>query len=489
MGVRSFYKNLKRYYPSVIESSFIDEYDILIVELNGIFYDCTKSYMLEKINQKEKNVDNSHLFHLICQEIISIVQKFPPKQTIFLVVDGFAPKMKLQTQIERRYKNTIINHLDRNFDYNVFTPGTQFLHNLTKYIDYFIKKSMNDYPFMKHLTVYFSNEKNRGEGEFKAKKFLETPFNQHKKTLVLSNDSDWITSSLLIDSEIVIARRMDDHYEYVNMLKWKEIIQKKIFFETENEKRSFVDIYLMFLLLGNDYIGEVEPWNDFQFLFRHGFTLYKKNKKHFVNESNQLIMEEFLKFIHSAQKIIPMFENKKKEICKEDVIHVSYYFLTIQNIIDMNVKSCFDWNFFHSLKNSSLLYSCTEKDMKGLRQELLRTEYAPVECLYHLFILLPYQSKSLLPKCLYNFSSKHYPSTIMFDLKCNKFSLPTESNQFFDFIEYYNHHKPDFTIEEKKRNTEGKLFRYDFNQNKNTFLKTCFGTIRRNRVESTMIEL
>ena len=120
MGVRSFYKNLKRYYPSVIESSFIDEYDILIVELNGIFYDCTKSYMLEKINQKEKNVDNSHLFHLICQEIIFIVQKFPPKQTIFLVVDGFAPKMKLQTQIERRYKNTIINHLDRNFDYNVF---------------------------------------------------------------------------------------------------------------------------------------------------------------------------------------------------------------------------------------------------------------------------------------------------------------------------------------------------------------------------------
>ena len=56
------------------------------------------------------------------------------------------------------------------------------------------------------------------------------------------------------------------------------------------------------------------------------------------------------------------------------------------------------------------------------------------------------------------------------------------------FQQYYSENKSLLSSDEKKRNIEGKLFKYKYNYKKNTFLKSYYGNIKRNRVEIFIIE-
>lgn len=493
MGIKHFYKGFKKHFPETIVDYHYD-HDILILELNGIFYDCAKLHVYEKLlYEKDREIENLELFKMISESILKIIEEFIPKKTIFLTVDGFAPLMKYKEQLQRRYKNMLYSQYEGIFDFNVLTPGTKFMDYLTKFLDYYIRKTMNEKDIFRDKTIFFSNEKNRGEGEFKALKFLQNESNSFQKVLVYSNDTDWINLSLLHQNncEITICRKQFQKFQFISISNYKESLLQRFCFDDNNKLLSFSDIYLMLLFLGNDHITELEHLDSLDLLCDYVFPLYKKRKRHFLNENFTIVFPVLFQFIkHIYQNLEWKDKNSSKNFTTNDYNNIFYYFHNMQNILNMNLTFDFDWNFFYLARKSPNCHSFLEMEYTNEEKTIAKLDntHHLEECFFHLLILLPNQSKSLLPKCLTSFPRLEYPQTVIFDVEMNKFLFDMDLKYINSFQQYYSENKNLLSSDEKKRNIEGKLFKYKYNYKKNTFLKSYYGNIKRNRVEIFIIE-
>ena len=177
MGIKNFYHSFRRIFAKSIVNILpsIENYDILVIELNGLFYNAINQ--LEK--QKEK-VTHIKIFEHTCNEIVGIIQKYEKflykNSSIFIVMDGVAPLMKLRTQRARRLKNVIKKPSNESFDLNSLSVGTSFLNFMSKYIDWFLRMwidSEQTNTKTKSFSFYFNNEKNKGEGEIKSIRFIQ----------------------------------------------------------------------------------------------------------------------------------------------------------------------------------------------------------------------------------------------------------------------------------------------------------------------------
>ena len=107
MGIKNFYLGFKKTFSSCITKDIELDNDVLIIELNGLFYSsCKKLYFSkEKSDQKlKKNELYIKLFREICENLKNIIEKYGIPKKIFLVVDGVAVMMKNNEQRQRRYK-------------------------------------------------------------------------------------------------------------------------------------------------------------------------------------------------------------------------------------------------------------------------------------------------------------------------------------------------------------------------------------------------
>ena len=78
----------------------------------------------------------------------------------------------MSQQRQRRFRSAKESDGDCPFDSNCITPGTEFLDNLTKYLDWYIKVQVSSNPDWFNLEVVLSNEKVPGEGEHKIVRYL-----------------------------------------------------------------------------------------------------------------------------------------------------------------------------------------------------------------------------------------------------------------------------------------------------------------------------
>ena len=91
MGIKNFYLGFKNKFSSCISTSIELKCDVLIIELNGLFYNnCKKIYQeIDKIKKIKKNDLYLILFNEICLSLDKIIQKYGGNANkIFLVVDG-----------------------------------------------------------------------------------------------------------------------------------------------------------------------------------------------------------------------------------------------------------------------------------------------------------------------------------------------------------------------------------------------------------------
>lgn len=113
-----------------------------------------------------------------------ITEIVKPKVSVFLAIDGVAPRAKLNQQRSRRFrsaqdrieamkqenqrKNKIFmpmkeedvggssSMMEGIFDSNCITPGTDFMSRVSKTIHYFIRKKLKEDITWRHLKVIFS---------------------------------------------------------------------------------------------------------------------------------------------------------------------------------------------------------------------------------------------------------------------------------------------------------------------------------------------
>jgi 5'-3' exonuclease len=217
MGIKHFFTWFKTNFSDQIEKLpkdiNVQDLDVVIdnlmIDMNGIIHNSAQKIyeygsfkrnnrLLGKnktyVNFKQKNIK---LYEDVCNSVDIILNVVKPTKRLVICIDGPAPISKQNQQRQRRYRSAMESlNSSCPFDSNSITPGTQFMDNLSKYMDFYIKKKINEDSYWKNIEVIFSNEKAPGEGEHKIVNYMRYYGDENETYCINGLDADLIMLAL-----------------------------------------------------------------------------------------------------------------------------------------------------------------------------------------------------------------------------------------------------------------------------------------------------
>ena len=175
----------------ITDQALLPEFDHLYLDMNGIIHGCTHPAHLDVSDQLTERDMMLGIMHYIDRIVSQIVK---PKVSVYMAIDGVAPRAKMNQQRSRRFrsaKDMADTMKEKNklnlrsllgdsneavtkpsasnavFDSNCITPGTAFLNKVSEHIKYFIRKKIKEDPLWRNLKIYYSGPDVPGEGEHK----------------------------------------------------------------------------------------------------------------------------------------------------------------------------------------------------------------------------------------------------------------------------------------------------------------------------------
>lgn len=295
MGIKHFFywyknkfgKNIKNLRKGEDFKSSKISIDNLMIDLNGVFHSSTQKVYeygnykpLKRLmgkNRKKKmgGLKNQiAVFEDVCSNIENIFRIVRPKKNLILCVDGPAPLAKQQQQRSRRFRSAMEKDEEefKTFDSNCITPGTKFMDDLTKYIDWYIKKKISTDSYWKNINVIFSSEKVAGEGEHKCINYIRFYGDSSDSFCIHGLDADlimlalgthlpkfWILREDLYSNsnDFFILDIGNTSSELANMMNWNEggnrVKEMPIF----NPEYAINDFILLCFMVGNDFLPHI----------------------------------------------------------------------------------------------------------------------------------------------------------------------------------------------------------------------------------------
>lgn len=213
MGVPAFFKWLSMKYPKIVDdmlekrANIIDgvaiplnltdpnpndyEWDNLYVDMNGLIHPCSHPV------DRESPATEEEMYVNIMMYVDRLFAAVRPRKLLFLAIDGVAPRAKMNQQRSRRFRaardikdrkeamKDVIAEMHQlgmvapeeeddegAWDSNVITPGTPFMHKLSKYVHFYILDRISKDAAWKNIKVIFSDATEPGEGEHKIMNFI-----------------------------------------------------------------------------------------------------------------------------------------------------------------------------------------------------------------------------------------------------------------------------------------------------------------------------
>jgi 5'-3' exonuclease len=234
------------------------------------------------VTSKNNNVTNKSLtedekrrrvFDMVFDRILYIMDLFKPKKTVYFALDGPAPLAKQAQQRQRRHLSSKGKREDdESFDSTCITPGTKFMFEITKYLNYRFREYVNMMgdkgDYLANLEFIFSPPTHPGEGEHKLLNFIRERHELIKddRVIIYGPDGDLIMLAMCtdIDDIYLVREDMKNPLDF-NCLDIKNIV-KSLFDDigidvdtcghedAEMYKRDFV---LMGLFIGNDFLPRI----------------------------------------------------------------------------------------------------------------------------------------------------------------------------------------------------------------------------------------
>lgn len=295
MGIKHFFYWFKQQFnenvykikkSEILRDNLDDDVDIdtLLIDMNGIFHNSAqKIYKYGNFKPKPRLLRNKKnikkikglraqikVFEDVCNTVETLVKIVAPQKNLVLCIDGPAPISKQNQQRQRRYRSAMSLTEDDNYysDFNstCITPGTKFMDYLSKYIDWYIRKRINEDLKWRTLNIIFSSEKVPGEGEHKCVQFIRNHGDKNDTYCITGMDADLIMLTLATHVPNFYILREDMYsnendffcidmksirINLVKNLKWKEEKFKY------NPKSAIDDFIVLCFILGNDFLPHI----------------------------------------------------------------------------------------------------------------------------------------------------------------------------------------------------------------------------------------
>jgi 5'-3' exoribonuclease 1 len=206
MGIKHFFHWFKKQYPEHMHPLRQGEImkfqvDNLLLDMNGIFHTAAQKiyeYGNFKPNPRflrprrpiNKANAQKRLFAEVCQMVEQLVKIANPTSRLIMCVDGPAPAAKAVQQRSRRFRSAMESGPDTVFDSCSITPGTVFMDHLTKYIDWHIRRKINEDPEWRKIQIIFSNHNVEAEGEHKLINFVRKYGTKEESYCLYGMDAD-----------------------------------------------------------------------------------------------------------------------------------------------------------------------------------------------------------------------------------------------------------------------------------------------------------
>ncbi len=218
MGVPSFFAWWVKHYATRILSNRLPvnthgkygDKIVLYLDFNGIIHPATRTDIampLEDMNAA------------VCKFFSDIVKAVSPDE-IYIAIDGVAPFAKMDQQRDRRFKSAKESKIKKdiaikhgqptrtdNIDFNMISPGTEFMYNLQAYLEAYIEdRRKRDWA---NISVTLSGSGVPGEGEHKIMHEIRRRnlIPKYKETsCVCGLDADLMFLSLLNAPNAILVR-------------------------------------------------------------------------------------------------------------------------------------------------------------------------------------------------------------------------------------------------------------------------------------------
>ncbi|CAB9514453.1 5'-3' exoribonuclease [Seminavis robusta] len=217
-GIPKMFRWLSDQYPDIINRQLEEglapdlQVDSFYLDMNGIIHPCTHGNAEGEIII----LDETAMFKKIFLYVDRLYKLVQPDKLLYLAVDGVAPRAKMNQQRSRRFrsakeaemtaaeviarknaagakgpKKSDEEWLERRFDSNCITPGTDFMLKLSIALQKWVEFKMKADPFWQNgATVIVSGPDVPGEGEHKVMDFLRDSREQYYQRQQQRNDND-----------------------------------------------------------------------------------------------------------------------------------------------------------------------------------------------------------------------------------------------------------------------------------------------------------
>ena len=373
MAIPRFFKDyIKKIYSKwQILQSKIGSVSSLSIDMNSLIHNMAQIIFaygngeneerLEYIKDKSYSFLEKELFKAISDELIELVNRVQPRDTIVLAIDGSAPVAKIVQQRQRRYRSTRTVETTSevvSFDSTSITPGTDFMKRLDEYLRIFIDTQKGITKKGKYRTLEFipwpqkiiySSHLVPGEGEHKIMDLMRAgEYNSESKSahIMYALDADLIMLCMLspLDNMVIMRESTetrtiydpsrqqgsgkeeveDDPEEpgqtkepgkeiyielfYIMIDNFKEYIRYEL--KTETAVNDFV---LMSFCIGNDFLPHLPALREVILGMNTLMDTYKKLKLS-LTDKNGIIWENMRHFFiqlgqNERQLLIEQAEN------------------------------------------------------------------------------------------------------------------------------------------------------------------------------------
>jgi len=284
-----YYKKFKKEHELMITLEELTRLNIkyLFFDYNSLIHPCAQQILSANYNEYALISEEKRTFIMekdIIENCINytklVINKLNSHNLkVFIVIDGVAPRSKMNQQRERRYKSSFLKKIENSsekstlWDSNKITPGTNFMKKMRDSLYDLKKDSLFD--------IEISDSDIPGEGEHKMMRIIDKLKIKNERICIYGLDADLIMLSLIHNQSDNIILVRDNSFNnklnednkvitFLNVKNLKTYIYNDILncFNSENiitpdqnallSKDNLIHDYIIIcFLLGNDFLDKI----------------------------------------------------------------------------------------------------------------------------------------------------------------------------------------------------------------------------------------